>query len=171
MKRPAIGFAALMALSSATTARGQTTPDSVAVGSLKRGDHLRVWAESPRLSGLRVEFSKLDARTLTVSARSSLDTLAGFRPDLPLESLVRIDVQRGRKTTDKYRTTSVLVGALGGAAAGGIFGAMLDSGNPYNEGAGVLVMTPLGGLTGLIVGAIVGARGRPVWAPVALHSR
>lgn len=156
-------------------ALAQAPRDSIPIDSLKRGDHLRVWMESPPVSGLEVDFRRIDERALVVSGSRALDRFTGSRSDIPLESLRRLEVGRGRTTTAGYVSRRALVGALCGALVGGAVGYMGDSQSLHSEGEGVLAFTPLGGIAGLLVGTVVGLRGHPRWVPVALpdhgHSR
>jgi hypothetical protein len=83
---------------------------------------------------------------------------AGVATAIPLSSIARLQVSRGRHS--KWLTGLVL-GAGVGAAAGAIIGAATHDENDFLFSAagdavlGAIVLTPVGALTGMVIGLLV----------------
>ncbi len=176
-RRLALSFA-IVALAgvapAATIATAQVSSDSWQ--SLRSGDTVRVWAWRPPLAG-----------TVGVVSRPVIDTLGlanvpgrrSFRGEVtvPVETLTRLEVQRGYKRSVGWTVGGVFIGMAAGALVGAYSGVALECGGSCSgQGdlaglAGFLVGGTVGALTGGILGGVIGAQRRAQWHPVALPPR
>jgi hypothetical protein len=174
---PAVVIAVLALLATAVPgaiARAQAAPESWQ--TLRGGDTVRVWATRPPLSRTVAQLSRLASDTLAladVPGRRSLRTELA----VPLESVTRLEVQRGRTRSVGWTVGGVLIGLAAGTIVGAYGGVALECGGSCSDQgdlAGILgfvVGGAVGGLAGGIIGGVIGAQRRTRWYPVALPPR
>jgi hypothetical protein len=160
--RPALRLAAVLGCIAAAhaDAQGATRP---LVTSLRTGDTVRVWAQSPVEQIGAV--TRLDADSLGILRRDG-------RPFAwRVDSLSHVDVQRGTRRS----ATRVVVGTLLGGAAGVVAGAYagygiecaFDCEGEWAGFAGAALGALTGGIAGMVTGGILGGRWRvPRWEKV-----
>jgi len=164
----------LLAVMFSGAARAQT--DSVPLTRLPVGAEVRVWMPDPPLQKWRLIYTGLTPSPTGSSAnfeeRHNWARVDDFRPTVPVAEIERLEVFNGKKQSGFYFFKSTLAGAAIGTSLGAILGAALGGGirNPADNGPGIVVLFGVLGFgTGSVAGAIAGADGQTVWAPVNLR--
>jgi hypothetical protein len=131
-----VGLLALLLLTPLAGAAAQDVP-------LQPGRRVRVTVPSAAVSGQQATFQRVSGDTLVLSSAS-----------YAVNDVTRLDVSTGRHG---HPWTGMLIGLLGGAAAGaGIAAAAYDSNEDFYALV-VLVGAGIGAGSGLLVGAVAGA--------------
>jgi hypothetical protein len=152
------------------SARAQSV-DSVPLARVPPGSAVRVWIQNPPLNKWKLVYTGSTANAISFAEPDRSAQVTEFRSTIPLEDVRRLEAYRGRRQRGSYFLTHTLVGAAIGAFMGGTIGAVLDEGlqNPAGDRRlGVMGFGAIGLATGTPGGAIVGANGQAVWAPVIL---
>jgi hypothetical protein len=146
--------------------------DSVPLSRVTVGTTVRVWSQNPSRHKLTAVYSGSTANSIKLTERFGSEPVAPEFPSaIPLAELQRLEAFNGRKPSGSFFLTRTLVGAAIGSFLGATVGAAIDNGmqNPAsNRPLGVFMFGAIGFATGTVGGAIAGASGRPVWAPVSL---
>ena len=163
-----LGVALLIAV--AHDATGQLR-DSVPLSRLQPGAEIRVWAHEPEVSNWRFVYLGSSPDAISVAELRNSAALRDFNSTIPIAGVQRLEANLGRRTSGAHFAKSTLLGAAVGTFVGIAMGMCVDEGlrNPANDDPLPLVL--FGGLglgAGSLTGAVVGAQGAPVWAPVSL---
>jgi hypothetical protein len=151
--------------------RAQTV-DSVPLTRVPQGSEIRVWSQQPPLKKWKLIYTGYTGDAIQVTERRGSAPIIDFKPTIALRDLERVEVNRGRQYDGRRQVSHTLIGAALGALIGGTVGLLLDGGfgKPLDDpGMGLYIFGSLGTGIGGLAGAISGARGREVWAPVSIR--
>jgi hypothetical protein len=145
---------------------GTALPAGAQLSAITPGDRVRATLQG---STQAMEYTVVALRNDTLHVRqpaSAEDQL------LPLSSVQRLEVYRGREPRSSTLARRVGYGAAIGAVAGGLLLAATDDDEFFSDSPGGAFL--IGALPGAAVGGAVGAltglgRGRERWEPVALR--
>jgi hypothetical protein len=145
--------------------------DSVPLWRLPPGAEIRVWAHEPEVSKWRFVYVGSSPDAIRVAEIRSAAALRDFNSTIPIAGVQRLEANLGRRTSGAHFAKSTLLGAAVGTFVGIALGMCVDEGlrNPANDDPLPLIL--FGGLglgAGSLTGAVAGAQGAPVWAPVSL---
>lgn len=162
---------AALSLIAAVPSLGAAQPSPVSIESVARGTEVRLWSREPQLSGWKVTYLGRTDTSIVVAQRSGSVAIEGFRNEIPMSRIDRIEAGQGTRWDPYHARRCVLAGAGIGALAGAVAGMIAGSGHAGAESETELAVIAFGGvgaLSGMIVGGMVASHGVTVWTQVRI---